>query len=358
MNRINSRERHPGRVVTAGAVALVAVVAVASGCSKNPALAPPTPAPSGELTLYSAQHQQTTSAMVAAFTKLTGIKVNVQNDSEDTMTAKVEQEGGKSPADVVYTENSPWLVQLDQKGLLAKVDPATLASVPKADSAASGNWVGVSARISGITYNTGQLTSAQLPQSIMDLAGPAWKDKIEIAPSETDFWPVVSSVLHAYGPARTVDWLTGLKANADTNANVPSNENLAADISQGNTGLGVLNHYYYYRLKTEVGPTVVGSQFTFFAPHDPGYVENISGAAVLASSKNQPAAQKFLQFLTSRDGQTVLATSNSFEYPLVDGVAANPQLPPLNTLAPNSFSVADLGTGEEAKALLQQVQLL
>jgi len=230
--------------------------------------------------------------------------------------------------------------------------------VPKPDSAASGDWVGVSARISGITYNTKKLQAAQLPQSIMDLANPVWKNRIEIGPAETDFWPVVSSVLHTYGQAKTLDWLNALKSNAGSNDNVPSNETLAADISQGNTDLGVLNQYYYYRLRAEVGANVIGSQFAFFAPHDPGYVENISGAAVLASSKNQAAAQKFLQFLTGQSGQTILAASDSFEYPLANGVAANPQLPPLNTLAPNAFSVADLGTGEDAKALLQQAQLL
>jgi iron(III) transport system substrate-binding protein len=355
-----------GRRIAAAATALLAIAGATSSCSSAPktASAPTSssvsapPGPPVVLTLYSAQHTQTTNAVVAAFTKQTGIKVNVDANDEDAMTAKVEQEGAKSPADLVYTENSPWLQQLDKAGLLAKVNAPTLAAVPAADSGATGDWVGVSARISGITYNTNSLRAGQLPQSIMDLASPAWKDKIEIAPSETDFWPVVSSVLHTYGEAKTLDWLNGLKANAGSNDAVPSNENLAADISQGNTDLGVLNHYYYYRLKTEVGPSVVNSQFAFFAPHDPGYVQNISGAAILASSKNQAAAQQFLQFLTSPTGQTVLATSESFEYPLANGIAANPQLPPLNTLAPTAFSVTDLGTGDDAKALLQKVQLL
>ena len=338
---------------TAAALIALALPAALVACGS------PAPAgPAGELTLYSAQHQQTTDALVAAFTKQTGIKVNVVNGDEDANTAKIEQEGAKSPADLVYTENSPWLAQLDAKGLLAKVDAATLAAVPRADSAPSGDWVGVSARISGITYNTAKLTAAQLPHSIMDLADPAWKDRIEIAPAETDFWPLVSSVLHTFGKAKTLDWLNGLKANAGSNDNVPSNETLAADVSQGVTVLGVLNQYYWYRLRTEVGPAAIGSQFAFFAPRDPGYLQNISGAAVLASSRNHPAAQKFLQFLTSQSGQTILATSDSFEYPLAPGVPANPALPPLTTLAPNGFSVADLGTGEDAKALLQQAQLL
>jgi iron(III) transport system substrate-binding protein len=356
MNPITPTDHRRRRAITAGTVALVTLagaMTAMTACGK-----PTSPGSPKELTLYSAQHQQTTNALVAGFTKQTGIKVNVVNGDEDATIAKIEQEGAKSPADLVYTENSPWLAQLDQRGLLTKAAAATLAAVPKQDSGASGNWVGVSARISGITYNTGKLPAAQLPQSIMDLANPAWKNRIEIAPAETDFWPVVSSVLHTYGQAKALDWLNGLKANAGSNDNVPSNETLAADVSQGNTQLGVINQYYYYRLRAEIGQGAIGSQFAFFAPRDPGYVEDISGAAVLASSKNQAAAQKFLAFLTSQAGQTILATSDSFEYPLANGVAANPALPPLNTLAPNPFSVADLGTGEDAKALLQQAQLL
>ncbi|GAA4401806.1 extracellular solute-binding protein [Tsukamurella soli] len=352
MIRTTSSARRSRSVGAAVVVTLALAVTSACGSSSSSGSG------GGELTLYSAQHQQTTQAMVAAFTQQTGIKVNIDSDDEDTLTAKIEQEGSKSPADVFYTENSPWLEQLDQKGLLAKVDSATLAAVPKQDSAATGDWVGVSARISGLIYNTSKLTAAQLPKSIMDLADPAWKGRIEIAPAETDFWPVVSSVLHTYGKAKTIAWLQGLKANAGSNDNVPSNENLAADVSQGNTDLGVVNHYYFYRLRAEVGQNKVNSNFAFFAPHDPGFVEDVSGAAILKSSKNQAAAEKFLKFLTSEAGQTVLATSNSFEYPLAAGIAANPQLPPLNTLAPADFTVADLGTGEDAKALLQQVQLL
>ena len=343
------RPRHLVAVVAAAACVAGTVSACGSSGSSTAG---------GDLTLYSAQHQQTTSAIVAAFTKQTGINVKVDSSDEDTMTAKVEQEGAKSPADVVYTENSPWLEQLDQKGLLDKVDAATLAAVPKQDSGATGDWVGVSARISGITYNTGKLTAAQLPKSVMDLAQPQWKGRIEIAPSETDFWPIVSSVRRTYGDAKTLDWLNGLKTNAGSNDAVPSNENLAADISQGNTDLGVLNHYYFYRLRAEVGADSVKSQFAFFAPRDPGYVQNVSGAAVLKSSRNKAAAQKFLQFLTAASGQTVLATGDSFEYPLAPGVAANPALPPLSSLQPADFTVAELGTGEDAKTLLQKAQLL
>ena len=52
--------------------------------------------------------------------------------------------------------------------------------------------------------------------------------------------------------------------------------------------------------------------------------------------------------MTSEAGQNVLESGESFEYPLKSGVAANPKLPPLSSYQPNSFSPADLGTGDLA----------
>ncbi len=310
------------------------------------------------LILYNAQHEQTTDALVTAFTKQTGIRVLVDNNDEDVLTAQIEQEGGRSPADVFYTENSNWLEQLGERGMLAKVDPATLASVPRGDNATSGDWVGVSARISTMVYNTGKLSPSQLPTSVLDLADPRWKGEIEIAPAETDFWPIVASVAQAEGDAATVTWLEGLKANAGADDNVPDNETVTSDVNQGVNALGVINHYYWYRLRAEVGSSSIHSAIAYFAPGDAGYVEDISGAAVLKSSTHQAAAQRFLAFLTSETGQRILAQGESFEYPIRPGVSANPQLTPLDQLHPNPFSPAQLGTGLVAKELLERAGLI
>ena len=78
----------------------------------------------------------------------------------------------------------------------------------------TGDWIGVSARVSALVYNTDKLTAAQLPTSILDLADPQWKGKLELAPAETDFWPIVSSVAKTYGDAKALAWLKGLKSNA------------------------------------------------------------------------------------------------------------------------------------------------
>jgi iron(III) transport system substrate-binding protein len=332
----------------------VAAALLASGCG----IAAVSGASGTTLTLYSAQHQQTTDALIAAFTKQTGIKVRVANNDEDVLTAQITQEGDLSPADVFYTENSNWLEQLNDQGLLAKIDSSTLANVPKQDSAVNGDWVGVSARISVLIYNTSKLKPSELPKSVMELADPRWLEKIEIAPAETDLWPIVSSIDRAKGHRAALRWLIRLEINAAGNDNVPDNETITRDVSQGVSDLGLINHYYYYRLLAEIGKRAVKANIAYFAPRDPGYVEDISGVGVLKSSKHQAAAQKLVSFMTSVAGQSVLAKSDSFEYPIRPGVPASPELTPLSQLQPTSFTPAELGTGLDAKELLEEAGLI
>jgi iron(III) transport system substrate-binding protein len=346
-----STRRHRIRAFAAVAVLSTAAFALA-GCSTPSKTHAPT-----TITLYNAQHEQTTTALIKAFTKQTGIIVKVDNDDEDVLTAKIEQEGSRSPADVIFTENSNWLQQLADKGLLAKVNTSSLKAIPAADSAKDGDWVGVSARVSALVYNTQDLKASQLPTSVLDLADPKWKGKLELAPSETDFWPVVSSVEDTYGHAKALAWLEGLKANAGANI-VPDNETITADVNRGVAEIGIINHYYYYRLRAETAASSIHSALSYFAPGNAGYIKTISGAAVLASSSHPSAAQRFLAFLVSHAGQESIAHSESFEYPLLPGVSPNSAVTPLSQLSPSGFSPAEFGTGDEAKKLLQEAQLL
>jgi iron(III) transport system substrate-binding protein len=308
--------------------------------------------------LYNAQHEQTTADLIAAFTKQTGIKVQVKNGAEDVLTAQIEQEAGRSPADVFYTENSNWLAQLDGRRLLARVHDPTLAKVARRYSATTGNWLGISGRFDVIIYNPAKIAVSQLPTSVMQLASPRYKDKLELAPAETDFWPIVTAIAHAHGQAATLTWLKAIKANAGANDNAPDNETLVSDVSKGIAAMGLINHYYYYRLRAETGASSLHAKLSLLAPRDPGYAEDISGAAILGSSHDKPAAQKFLAFLVSAAGQRVLARSDSFEYPLVKGVAPNAALPPASTFHPDPITPAQIGTGLDARDLLRRAGLI
>lgn len=312
---------------------------------------------SDTLTLYNGQHPQTTQALVSAFERETGIDVKIRHDDEAVLANQLAEEGSSSPADLLYTENSPALEFLQSKGLLAPVSAPTLSAVASRYNSPQDDWIGVSARVSVMDYSTRRLTPAQLPSSIMDLAGPQWKDKLGLAPSETDFQPIVTSIAVAHGQAAALQWLKAVKANAGGHV-YPDNESLTDAINKGTIALGIINHYYWYREKAVAGSVGLHSAIGFFAAGDPGYVLDVSGAAVLKSSKKQAAAQKFLAFLVSPTGQSIIAKSDSFEYPIGSGAVTAQPIPAFSSLHPNSLTVAQLGDGQVAIKLLQEAQLL
>jgi iron(III) transport system substrate-binding protein len=339
---------------------LAAVAGLATCCGLLTACGTASGTDAQTITLYSGQHEQTAEALVAAFEKETGITVNIRSDDEDSLADQIVTEGSHSPADVFYTENSPPLESLQAKGLLAKVDPSTLSHTPAKYNSPAGDWVGVSGRVSVIIYDPSLISAAQLPTHVSQLADAKYKGKLALAPQETDFQPIVTDYDRAYGKAATLSWLKAIYANASGHI-YPDNETIADEVNRGAVAFGIVNQYYWYRMRAEIGASNVHSQITHFAPRDPGYVVDVSGAAMLKSSKHQAAAQKFLAFLVSKQGQSVIADpikSISFEYPIASGVTTQAPETPFDQLRPYPMTIADLGTGATAIALMHEAGLL
>ncbi len=312
------------------------------------------------LTLYSGQHVQTTDSLVAAFEKQTGITVSVRSNDEDTLADQIVTEGSHSPADLFYTENSPPLQQLQADGLLARLDASTLARTPAMYSSPRGDWVGVSARVSVLIYNPALITASQLPATVSQLAQARYRGKLALAPQETDFQPIVTAYARAYGEPAVLAWLRAVKANAAGHI-YPDNETIADEVNRGAVAFGIVNQYYWYRLRAEIGTGNMRSRIAYFAPHDPGYVTDVSGAAVLKSSTHQAAAQKFVAFLVSKQAQDIIANpskSISFEYPIASGVTTMAPEKPFDQLQPYPITIAELGTGATAISLMREAGLL
>jgi iron(III) transport system substrate-binding protein len=344
--------RHSRGLAIAAACAGLAAVGATSALGAGSASAQ---AATGSITLYSGQHEQTVSRLVADFEKRTGVQVNVRSADEATLANQIMQEGSKSPADVFFAENPPALQVLDEKGILAAVPSATLRSIPRARSAPSGNWVAVSARAAALDYNTHKLKQSELPHSLLELAAPRWKGKFAIAPGETDFQPLITSIAKLRGAAAALAWLKAIKSNAKVLAD---NELIAAAVSKGTVDAGLVDHYYWYRQRDEVGAGNTNSALHYFAPRDPGMLVDVSGAAVLKSSKSSAGARRFLAYLVSKPAQTIIATSESYEYPLRPGVVNRKVKRALSSIVPARVTATQLGDGKAAIAMLQEVGLL
>jgi iron(III) transport system substrate-binding protein len=307
------------------------------------------------LVVYNGQHAQLTQALVKGFEQQTGIHVGIRSGDSLVLATQILQEGNASPADVVLAENSPELVTLSQHGLLARLPKSILRQIPKGARSPSGNWIGIAFRISSLIYDPRRLARAQLPKSILDLAQPRWKGKVSISPTDSDFPPLVSAVIAAHGEQATLAWLRGLKRNAVL---YQDEEAVVSAVNRGDVASGLVNQYYWYRLRLETGPKGMHSKLYYFPEPDVGSVANVAGVAVLATSKHRAAAFRFVRFLVGERGQRILARSDDFEYPARVGVAANPALPPLAEIPHATANVSDLGNGQDAARLIREAGLV
>lgn len=328
--------------LVASAVTLVAAIAGCGGDAPN------------TIVLYSGQHPQLTNSLIAAFTHQTGIHVNVRTNDGIVLADQILQEGSGSQADAYLTENSPELMNLQDHGLLAKLPNSILDQIPARYNSPSGHWVGVALRVSSLAQDPALVPASQLPRSVLELAQPQWKGKLGIAPTDSDFPPLVGAVIAQYGKDAAARWLDGLKRNGQVFQN---DEAVVAAVNRGDVATGLINQYYWYRLRLELGANGTHSRLYYFPNHDVGSIVNISGAAVLASSQHNSLAERFVQFLVSPQGQRIIANGYDFEYPARPGIAPNPALPALATTSPATLPATALGTDQQATQLIQDAGL-
>jgi iron(III) transport system substrate-binding protein len=306
------------------------------------------------LVVYNAQHEELIDEVAKAFTKKTGIEVELRNGSDLELANQLVEEGDASPADVFLSENSPAMTLVDGKSLLAKLPSSTLDRIPDQFRPDDGEWTGFAARSTVLVYNTDQLSEKELPGSLMDLAKPEWKDRMSFSPTGADFQAIVSAVLATQGEQATKDWLAGLKANG---AVYDGNNVVLESVNSGEVPAGVIYHYYWYRDQEEAGENSDSSRLHFFGKQDPGAFVSVSGAGVLKSSDDAPDARKFVDYLTSKEGQRVIADSYALEYTLNPQVTLDRDVKPLSELQPPAVDVSDLN-GPKVVSLMQEAGFL
>ena len=312
-------------------LALVALIAglTAAGCASDANDA-------GSLVLYSGRSESLVDPIIQEFAALTGIDVQVKYAGTASLAATLLEEGDKSPADVFYAQDPGGLGAVE--GMLAALPAETLANVPEWARSPEGLWVGISGRARVLVYNPERVSESELPASIEDLTDPKWKGRLGWAPTNGSFLTMVTGMRALWGEERTRAWIEGMVANE---AGIyRNNTTQVAAAASGEIDLGLVNHYYLYRFLAEEGESFAARNY-HPSGGGPGALVMVSGAGVLATAPNGENARKFVSFLLSKVAQQYFA-SQTFEYPLVEGVLTNRLLTPLAEINRPDVALSDL----------------
>ena len=312
------------------------------------------PAESQTLTLYSGRSESLVAPIIAQFTEETGIEVQVRYGGTAEMAATILEEGENSPADVFWAQDPGGLGAVAAAGLFAGLPAELLDRVPDGFRSPEGTWVGISGRARVVVYNTDTLTAEDLPDDIWDFTDPAWAGRLGWAPTNGSFQVMVTAMRQTWGEEMTREWLAGIVAN---NVTVyENNTSIVAAVAAGEVDAGFVNHYYLYRFLAEEGEGFTARN-KFLPSGGPGSLVMVAGAGILASSEHKDAAELFLDFLLDTEAQTYFA-EETFEYPVIAGVALPPALPALSSLNSPDINLADLDDLAGTIELLREVGAL
>jgi iron(III) transport system substrate-binding protein len=117
-------------------------------------------------------------------------------------------------------------------------------------------------------------------------------------------------------------------------------------VAAGECDVAVVNHYYLVRLiKSEnEDERAVAEHVGIVFPNQDGRGAhaNVSGAGVVATAPNRENAVRFLEYLTTPEAQSYFAQGNN-EFPVVDGVKADPILEAWGAIKTDEVNAAKLG---------------
>jgi iron(III) transport system substrate-binding protein len=307
------------------------------------------------LTIYSGREEEIVAPLFEQFEQETGIAVDVRYGDSAELAATLAEEGDSSPADVFFAQDAGSLGAVAGEELLEQLPQELLSRVDERFRDPDGRWVGTSGRVRVVAYNTEALSESDLPESILDFTDPRWKGKLGLPPTNASFQAFVSAMRLTLGDDETRAWLEGIEAN-DPKL-YESNFQVVEAIAAGEIEVGFVNHYYLFLLKEEQPDAPVANHY--LEGGDPGALVNVAGAGIVAGSDDVGAAQRFVEFLLSDEGQRFYSDrAEEAEYPLVDGFEPKEGLPPLDSLEGPDISLGELGAElESTLELLNEVGL-
>lgn len=283
----------------------------------------------GELVIFSGRKEPLLAPVLQLFEDQTGVKITVKFGPATALAQEILQlqQLGRSVPDLFVSNDAGTLEFLRLNGALQPYSSEEIERIPERFRARDGSWLGVSGRARAIIYNKRLVSPEELPTTVFDLLNPKWKGKIAATNAGNEsFVAWVSALRLTLGDELVKAFLRGLKANEIALLS-SSHTDVRKAVGRGEYVLGLINHYYYHLQAHEPDPALreVGILYHDQGTYQLGTFVNAAGAAILKGAENLENARRFLDFLVSSDAQKLFAELN-FEYPLLPGVEAHPEV--------------------------------
>lgn len=309
----------------------------------------------GELVIYTSRAESLFKPVLEEFKKAyPNMTVTLLTGQGGELAARILEERNNPKADVFINTDTLAMQSLAAEGVLAPHASKAVMALPEMYRAGDGQWVALTLRLRVIMYNSNLVKPEELPNSLLDLTDPKWKGQVGAANSTND--SLIANLVamrHLLGEEKTGAFIKGLIAN-DTKF-FGGHTDVRKAVGSGELKLGFVNHYYYHLSEAEGAP--VGVIYPDQDEGQMGLVVNSTNIGIIKGGPHASAAQQFVDFMLSPDGQRVFAEKN-YEYPIIPDVPLAEGVPGLSQFKLADITLKTLWEGlQPTKNLVQKAGL-
>jgi iron(III) transport system substrate-binding protein len=253
-----------------------------------------------KLYVYTSMKESLIGGLKKAFVaKHPEVKMDYQSAGAGKLMAKIaaERESGRLLADILWTSEVPDFYQLKAQGALQPYVPKEIKALINPLPDYDGSFTAVRLGTLGIAYNTRLIKVA--PKAWADLKDPAFKGAFGIANpalSGTAYMSV-SLLVKAFGWS----YIEQLRANG---AKMGKGSGQVVDDTASGDLLGSIAVDFITLNKVSKGATMA-------LAYPPEMLVIPSPIAIFKNSRNTAAAKKFVDFVLSKEGQTIVANEGT-----------------------------------------------
>lgn len=241
-----------------------------------------------------------------AFTELTGIEVEYVSISTGKALAQLQAEEGKTASDIWFGGGVDSYISAAELGYLYQYESPEKAAINPAYCDSNGYWTGLALVPAGFLVNNDVLAEKGLeaPKTWEDLADPKYANEIIMASpaiSGTQY-AILNGTIQAYGEEKGWEVWSGINDNVDYYAQGGGEP--GPKCCEGEFGIAVLAITGgTYALEEEYNVSVVIPEDMI--PWTPAPI------AIFENSENKEAAQVFVDYYLSKEGQEALREADA-----------------------------------------------
>ena len=279
------------------------------------------------LTVYSSVDEENAKKLLDAFSKATGVEVQMVFLSSGPAMSRIEAEKARPQADVWFGAPSENHILAKERGLTEPYVSANAAALSNEFKDSEGYWHAIYTNPLAIGVRTDILESrnAPVPTSWEDLKNPAYKGLIQMPSPQSSgtAYSMILTLIQERGEDGAFEYLKALNPNIQTytqSGTAPSGA-----LGVGEAPLAIQFTPGFLKLADEGYPVQV-----VFPSEGVGY--EVASVSILKGAQNLDDAKKLVDWMTSQEGQSALSATKTYFLPIRSDVSGGTGVPSLDKI--------------------------